>query len=685
MAERPSGPGAIVTPRLLLPLGLLLAIAVGVSLRVAMRAQLDDGDRVRPLDSDSAYHLRRARFAAAHFPRTVLFDPLMNFPDGGVPIWPPLFDLALAAPARIAHGADATPGQVETGAAWVPVALAAAAIALAGLAARVPFGDAGGVAAAFFVAICPAHILWTQWGHTDQHVAESATGLLVLWLFLASRKGDEGADPRADGRQARSEAFAGGALALAVLSWQGAIYWGALLALAIFLEAVLFRRRALRPALLLLLLPAAVTAAATAAWLGPLRPPVTYISFGFFQPLFLAALAAGTVALETLVALRRRSLPKRALLQRLIFVAAALVLLLPFWGELSRGLVRGVGYVLGKTTEAPGSGGYASYPAGWLHGIFETRPLLADGPGLALRQLSGAFLLSPLVLAAWAIRARRGPERRMHLALLLWGLVTLFLALSQRLNVYYAAPLAAFCLIEVVRFVRSGLAASEGPLRLVPAAAVGAAAAILLVPTAAGLRHELTAVRAPGSDLFDTLDWMKTHLPRTVDAYDARLLDHPAGPPELASAESVLAPWSLGHFLLYRAELPVAANNFGYGFLDSVRFFLAEDEREALKIAERHRARWVVATDLVPRMNDYAGYLGRPPYLEAAGSGLRPKASYFATMQSRLYDFDGAASEASGAQVPALTRFRLVYHSKSAIRRGQRWLARWKVFEVLPP
>src|SRR5262245_46512419 len=155
--------------------------------------------------------------------------------------------------------------------------------------------------------------------------------------------------------------------------------------------------------------PAAVTAAATAAWLGPRRPPMTYISFGFFQPLFLAALAAGTVALETAVALGRGSLPRRALVERLIFLAAALALLLPFSGELSRGLVRGIGYVLGKTAEAPGSGGYASYPAGWLHGIFETRPLLADGPGLALRQLSGAFLLSPLVLAAWALRARRGP------------------------------------------------------------------------------------------------------------------------------------------------------------------------------------------------------------------------------------------------------------------------------------
>ena len=58
--------------------------------------------------------------------------------------------------------------------------------------------------------------------------------------------------------------------------------------------------------------------------------------------------------------------------------------------------------------------------------------------------------------------------------------------------------------------------------------------------------------------------------------------------------------------ILYDAELPVVANNFGYGFLDSIRFFLAGTEEEALAIARRRQARWVVATDLVPRMNDYA-------------------------------------------------------------------------------
>jgi dolichyl-diphosphooligosaccharide--protein glycosyltransferase len=667
--------------RLLLLLGLAAAMAVGVSLRLSTRPQLTAGGRTRVLGSDDAYHMRRARFAVAHFPATILFDPLMNFPEGGVPIWPPLFDLALAAPSRLLHGAGAAAGAIEAEAAWVPLAFAAAAILLAGLLGRDLYGGVGGLTAAFFLAICPGHILWSQFGHTDQHVAESATGLLALWAFLRSREGaDEGSDrPRQIGR----EAGAGLALALAVLSWQGAIYWGAIFALSLFLEALLLRRDVLRPALWILALPAAIAATATAAWLGPIRPPVTYVSFGFFQPLFLGALAAGTVLLETLAAAARGRLPASALRRRLLFLALAGAALLPFAGELSRGLANGVGYVLGQTHEATGRGGYISYPAGWLKGIFEARPLLADGPGLTLRELSAVFFLSPLVLLAWAARARRGSRRATHLALAIWGIVTLFLALSQRLNVYYAAVLAALCLIEAVRFVHQTLLRG-GQGRAAARAAFGTAAvsALLLFPMAPGLRHELSAVRVPGSDLFETLDWMKRELPHAVGAYDPRLLETPPGPPELSRAVSVLAPWALGHLILYDAELPVVANNFGYGFLDSIAFFLAETEDEAVAIAARHRVRWIVTTDLVPRVNDYAGYLGRPPYLRPGASGPTP--AYFRTMQSRLYDFDGEGTALPGLDVPRLSRFRLVYRSKSAVQRGGKWLARWKVFERTP-
>lgn len=672
--------------RLVFLLGMAAALCLGVSLRLSTRPQLTAGGRTRALGSDDAYHMRRARFAVARFPRTIFFDPLMNFPEGGVPIWPPLFDLALAAPSRLLHGAGASALDLEAEAGWVPLALGGMAILLAGLMGRELYGPTGGLLSAFFLAVCPAHILWTQFGHTDQHVAESATGLLALWTFVRSRESEPEAPAlsRGEWEKIRRAIAAGLALALAVLTWQGAIYWGAIFALALFLEALLLRRDVLREVLLVLALPAALTAAATAAWLGPIRPPTTYVSFGFFQPLFLAGLAAGTALLATLAAATRRTIRGPALVRRLALLAAAGAILLPFSGDLARGLANGVGYVLGQTQEAAGRGGYISYPAGWLRGIFEARPLLADGPGLPLRQLSGAFFLSPLVLLFWAARGRSGPRPATHLALAIWGAVTLFLALSQRLNVYYAAPLAALCLVEVVRAVYRRLLATGGAGAATrAAAATGAVSALLLLPMAPGLRQELGAVRVPGSDLFDTLDWMRRELPRPVDAYDPRLLESPPGPPELARAGSVLAPWSLGHLILYNAEEPVVANNFGYGFLDSVRFFLSENEREALAIAERHRVRWVLVTDLVPRMNDYAGYLARPVYLTAGPAGPTATPAYFRTMQSRLYDFDAAGTRLPGLEVPPLARFRLLYHSKSAISRRGRWLARWKVFEIV--
>jgi asparagine N-glycosylation enzyme membrane subunit Stt3 len=651
---------------------LAAAVALGCALRWTTREELRAGDRVHALTSDDNYHLRRARFAAAHFPRTILFDPMMNFPAGGVPIWPPLFDLALAAPARLLHGPGATASQVERGAAVVPVALAAGAIALAGLLGLEIFGVWGAGALALFVAVCPGHILWTQYGHTDQHVAESFCGLLVLWLFIASRA-------RAGRERAASwEAATGVALALAVLTWQGAIYWGAIFALALFLEAASTRTTVFRAAVLVLGLSSALVAAATALWLGNLRPPLTYISFGFFQPLFLAALAGGTVLLDTLLAKSRGPLPQRGVALRLFFVLACAAAVLSNASGLLAGLGRGVGYVLGRTAgEVTTATGYVSYPKNWLKGIFEARPLLAEGPGLAANDLSLAFFLTPLAVLLWLWRARRGDRAGLHIALAVWGGVTLVLALAQRMDVYYAAPLAAAALIEACR---AAGARAQAPRMKVFAA--GAVAALLVFPFAWSTPRQLSAVHPAGSDLYASLDWMRRELPHAVDPYDPSLLLPQSPPPALARAESVIAPWSLGHLVLYEAGLPIVANNFGYGFTDSLKFFLAETEEEALAIARRRRARWVLATDLAPRMNDYASYIDRPASLQASAQGWTPSDRYFRTLQSRLYDFDGAGARLPQLTVPPLAHFRLRFRSSSAIQRGGRWLARWKVFEI---
>jgi asparagine N-glycosylation enzyme membrane subunit Stt3 len=164
-------------------LGLAAALSIGAVLRLSTYRQLQDGARTRAVSSDDYYHLRRARFSVAHFPRTILFDPMMNFPAGGVSIWPPLFDLALAAPSLLMHGPGATGPAVEQEAAWVPLLFAAGSIALAGFLARRLYGDAAGAAAAIFVAASPGHLLWSQYGHVEQHVAESFFGHAALYSF----------------------------------------------------------------------------------------------------------------------------------------------------------------------------------------------------------------------------------------------------------------------------------------------------------------------------------------------------------------------------------------------------------------------------------------------------------------------------------------------------------------------
>jgi asparagine N-glycosylation enzyme membrane subunit Stt3 len=764
-------------------LGLAAALSIGILLRLSTYRQLQDGARTRAVSDDDYYHLRRARFAVAHFPRTILFDPLMNFPAGGVAIWPPLFDLALALPSRMLHGPDASGPAVEHEAAWVPLFFAAGSIALAGLLARRLYGAAAGAAASLFVAVSPGHLLWSQYGHVEQHVAESFFGLAALFSFAVSRENPDSP------RNALREAAAGVVLALAVLAWQGAVYWGAIFALALFLEALLTRRSVFRAAALTLGGAAVIVGVATAAWTRGVPMPFTYVSFGFFQPLFLVAVAAGTVLLDTIVGLTRRPHPRNGLLLRGAFLAAALAAVVPFAGDLARSFAGGIGYVAGRTREASGHGGYVSYPTAWLKGIFEARPLFADGPALPARHLSLAHFFTPVAFIVWARRAlarrwlspkgiilrgvflaaalaavvpfapdlvrsfaggvgyvagrtqeasgqggyvsyptawlkgifearplfadgpslptrhlslalfftpfaiflwaRRALTRKrgsgLHVALVVWGAVTLFLALSQRVNEYYAVPLCALALVEAARRASSWIRTWSPPRRRPPRARVAVLVGLVLaLPMAAGVVEEVRSDHVAGSDLFATLGWMRRAIPRRVDPYDPRLLGPRPGEAIPPDTRSVLAPWSLGHLILYEAELPVAANNFGYGFLDSIRFFLASTEEEALAIANAHRARWILAADLVPRMNDYALYLNRPPLLKQGPNGLVPESAYFKTMQSRLYDFDGKGGDSFGFLVEPVKSFRLVFASRTGTMRGGRFVARWKVFETTP-
>ena len=585
---------------------------------------------------------------SAQFPRTILFDPLMNFPAGGVAIWPPLFDLALAAARAARRTARARrPSAVERGAAWVPVALAAGPIVLAGLL------GAGGSTARAGAASRPRSFSRSARGTSSGRSTRTPTSTPPNRSAACSRSGSSSAAARSRTRPATPRARPPPARALAA---RGPGLAGSDLLGRDLRARARLRGRARAPLdaarrRLDLGLPAAVTAAATAAWLGWLSPPLTYVSFGFFQPLFLAALCGGTAALG-LACARRRTAPRRAAssprharrggargrrdaaLRR---------------GTSSAGLVqRSRLRRRERRTRSPATAGYVSYPKDWLKGIFETRPLLADGPGLALAAALARLLPRPAggrSPGSRAPAAASGPG--VHVALAIWGgrdALPRALAAPERL-LRRAARGARRC-------SRPSRVARRAALpRRALAAALGIALALPMAPgLASELRHRVRAGLGPLRDARPDA--------RGAAARDRRLRPGPARAAALSRRRSrgrppVLAPWSLGHLILYEAELPVVANNFGYGFLDSIRFFLADSEEEALAIARRHRARWVVATDLAPRMNDYASYLGRPPCSPSARAPRRRRPT--SRRCSRASTTSAAAArELPGVSIPPL-------------------------------
>jgi asparagine N-glycosylation enzyme membrane subunit Stt3 len=292
-------------------------------------------------------------------------------------------------------------------------------------------------------------------------------------------------------------------------------------------------------------------------------------------------------------------------------VLPALPRLLPAAGQ-------GVAYVLRQTTLPSGrdfaAGGYLSYPREWLNVIAESRPLLPDlsVPAFvsATRDLSAGLLLLPVALFLWARSGRHairvsGSRPRARLLLVLFGAVTLVMALSQRRNVYYLGIFTALALAEAVGRLTTLFRKASWRAAAVP---VGVLLALLLVavpglPTLIRLRDYADA---PGHDMLDLMARLKALDPPGADPAALPL-------PAPGAIPGVMAPWSMGHFVTALAERPAAADPFAYGWRRQCRLFTASDDAEAWDILKTARCRYLVTTDLRPVLPFYASAAARPP------------------------------------------------------------------------
>ncbi len=635
-----------------------LVFAAALAVRLLSLSAATAGG-LRLLSSDCYGHLRRAASVARDFPRVPVFDPYLNHPDGGVWIWPPAFDLLIGGLARVVYGPGVTIDEVARVAAAAPPLLGALGVVPLFLFARRAFGRRRALLSAAAYALLPAAAIWSQFGHADQHVAEA----LCLLLFLAS-------GARAAARRGRARMVAalgaGAALAILLLTWQGAVASAAIA----LLWSALFLGLAAAP---LALTAASLTAVGAALTLRGAAVPFTFVSFGWFQPFFVAALA---IPVTFLAALRSRTRSARwGLALAAVAIGAAVAPRVP---DLLVAAGRGGAYVAvrnlptGTGGNEFASGGYLFYPAEIVSGVYESQPLLKGPPTGALSraivELSGGVLLLPFVLVLWSVPFLRtsgpaaAPRRAARALAVFFGLAFLVFTLLQRRNVYYLAIFTALALGDVVArlSVRVGRRAG-GTLRrrtsrvLATAVSIALLGALEILPGAPAYARLQAYAEAPGRDVLDLLGRLRALDPPGID---------PAAlpPPSPGAIPGVMAPWAMGHFVTALAERPAAADPFFYGWRRQARLFTATDDTEARDILLVARCRYLVTTDLRPVLARYA---------EAAGRVPAPPESTFAV---RVHE------SAAERPVPFLVR---VLESRTASRAPDgRLVPRFRVFRV---
>jgi len=564
-----------------------LCLAAFIVRALPWRLVFDAGRVVFP-DNDAYYHARRVFYTVVRFPEFLGFDPYLNFPHGGEPIWSPLFDFAVAVLGRFTVGADLP--ALERLLVWIPPALGAATAVLAWSLAKVHFGRGAAWLAGGLVAVLPAHFLYSRIGFLDHHAAVALVGAALLgagmrWLAAGAR-------PPAPPGPSRGLALASGVLVgAALLLWPGmildvALFQAGCLALLVTRAQASDARRvalagALAHAVAALLVAPFAWGREWQAW-GSFTPVV----LSSFQPAWLLAVAAFFAALA--LALRRFEGPvspaRRAALVLAcggtVLAAAALAApdLESAWRDVWRWFAKEERF---QVT------------------VSESRPLLFYRPG----RLDFGFAISELSLlffVAW--RLCRAPARPEAALLLGWTAVLFGASLVQlRFTNSLVVPFAILVgwsgpplVRELVRRAGGGRRAA----RLAGCAGLLALLAPALASYATYLRSqwrwlegrppERTGREERRLQLLEVADWLRESTEPTSGWLDASV--HPE--------YAVLSHWADGHVLEHVARRPTVVDNFGddlgeENFALSEEYYLAEEPR-ASEILDRLGARYAI-------------------------------------------------------------------------------------------
>ncbi|MEE2665206.1 MAG: STT3 domain-containing protein [Myxococcota bacterium] len=566
------------------PLGLF---ALAFCVRMLPRATVFSGEGAHFTGNDAYYHMRRVLYGLEHFPDWLDFDPYLNFPQGARPIWTPLFDW-LSTLAVLPFDALGGVAAAEWAAATIPALLGASCVVVLYLAARRCFDEATARLAGLLLALLTAHVWYSTAGFFDHHAAVALMAAVMLWAAFPVL-----AAPPTQ----RASLLLSTTQATALLLWPGMLLQLALIELGVLLHALqerehgsqLLRQRALGHALALGLVAPLCLIQSWPQW-----SEYSANVLSRFQPWVFAAMASHAACCAALW--RRRAIASG--LARFgsaiavgLAVAALSVVLLPGLADSPIDALRW----LGKQEQFQSQ-------------VTESKGILQAVGGLSaarlLRNLSGFGLLLPITLAALLWRARSRRDFALRLLVAIWSGGLMLATLQQRRFGNSAALGVALVSAWAIRALWLRAASLE---RVRPAqAAIVLATALLMLPTLRaripGLEHTVAQLRGEPIAvdrylqgkrlLLDAGRWLREH-----GGHDPDFNDSSSTPPY-----GVMAPWHLGHRLLYSSRLPMVVGNFGDDLgeqnFELHRRYLLSAEPHAAERLDRVRARFVVTESL---------------------------------------------------------------------------------------
>ena len=616
----------------------LLAVILAMAAGLRVWAPWDDvlgGTRVNFLETDAWYHVRLAESQVRNFPHRITVDPYAA-PGGQYVAVAPLLDASIATIAFLTQGRDASTTYIERVAAIVPAAVGVLAVLAVWALATVAFDRRAGLIAGLLAAVLPGHFLdRTLVGFVDHHALE----VLLSFATLA-------------GIAYGSAIGAGISLGLYLLAWASGSYFVFILAVWIFVTALLAPARRESAARL-----TAITGAIALAMVLVFQDPLL-----FRYNTQIAALV-GLIAISVAIMFFARQLLKT--IGAIAIVAAAAIVLTWF---LMPSLVDQVINDISRFRPDP-----------TRMAVLEARPLfLYSGnwqwsqPWTFFRSgfYVGLFAVAGLSIATW--RSRRVD----HLLILCFTIANYLATFGQNRFAYYLVPstaaVIAWLAVQILDWGGVPHAGNPNPrvrkrLPLQREIAVIAIAGIIVAPNL--VPAALTTTRAGGMPeyWFQAMEWLRKNTPEpfaSPDYYYARYDKNPPPP-----TFSIMNWWDQGYWIIQNAHRVPTSNPTQNGAPLAAAFLTATDETRAMAMLTPPRARYVIVDwelpfrsaedgSLAGRFQNLADWAGIPTSqfyslcfaYKNEGNSWEPvwiyREAYYQTMVYRLMVLGGGAASA---------------------------------------